>query len=207
MKECRRCSGEKPLADFSPDAAGAQGRDAWCRACRAEAARRRRLNPETRAAQAAKQRERRKDPETAARDRAASRAWKKRNPDKIRAANRSPEKRLNNVAWNKANPAKRLAATLRYQAAHPEIGRVVQQRRRARLALVESTLTQAQWLQIVDDFNGLCAYCLRGDLPLQQEHMRPISKGGANAVGNVVPSCGPCNFKKHTRDLIQSLSA
>lgn len=114
---------------------------------------------------------------------------------------------LANIAWNQDHPERRLAATRRYQAAHPEIVKVSQQRRRARLAQAESTLTHAEWLEILAAFHGRCAYCLRNDLPLQQEHMQPISKGGSHSVTNVVPACGPCNRKKHTRDLLQSLNA
>lgn len=165
----------------------------------------RRASPEAKAREAQRTRERRQDPEKAAQDRATSLAWKKRNPERARAHYATPAKVLYNIAWNKAHPDRRLAAAKRYQARNPEIGKVAQQRRRARLAAVESTLTQAEWLQIVADFNGRCAYCLRDDLPLQQEHMDPLSKRGAHAVGNVVPSCGPCNYRKHTKNLLQFL--
>lgn len=60
------------------------------------------------------------------------------------------------------------------------------------------------WAEIVRlwlTFDKACAYC-RVDTPLddiQAEHVEPISRGGANNLTNLLPSCGPCNSDK--RDL------
>ena len=54
-------------------------------------------------------------------------------------------------------------------------------------------------LQRWADFGHRCAYCgASGDL--QIEHVIPISKGGANDLGNVVPACPSCNSSKRSRD-------
>lgn len=51
-------------------------------------------------------------------------------------------------------------------------------------------------------FSRTCAYC--GTLTLlddiQAEHVVPLSRGGANNLTNLLPSCGPCNSDK--RDLL-----
>ena len=49
---------------------------------------------------------------------------------------------------------------------------------------------------------GRCWYCgadLAGALTL--DHVTPRSRGGRNALFNIVPSCGPCNGAKGLRTL------
>ncbi len=45
---------------------------------------------------------------------------------------------------------------------------------------------------------GLCHYCGQKFNPadLTMDHLIPISRGGRNNKGNVVPACKPCNNKK-----------
>lgn len=118
---------------------------------------------------------------------------------------RTPEKLAANAEWNRTHPVERSGYARAYQARNPEIAKVAQQRRRARIAAADSTLTHAEWLQVLDEFNHACGYCLRADVALQQEHMTPIARGGAHTRSNVIPACGPCNYKKHTRDLLEFL--
>lgn len=72
-------------------------------------------------------------------------------------------------------------------------------RRRARLAVVGNTLTADEWLTILAVFDHRCAYCLRGGVSLQQDHVIAISRGGAHTEENVVPACKTCNSKKKDR--------
>lgn len=137
-----------------------------------------------------------------ANDRAASAAWKRANPKRAKVHNSTAEKVENNKRWRAANRDRELAATRRYQAAHPEVAAVSQQRRRARLLNTESRLTAREWRQILSDFGHACAYCLVTAVPLHQEHMTPLSRGGEHTTENVVPSCAPCNYRKHTKDLL-----
>lgn len=54
-------------------------------------------------------------------------------------------------------------------------------------------------------FDKSCAYC-RKPLALtdvQAEHVVPISRGGANNIGNLLPSCMPCNADKRDLSLSQ----
>ncbi len=45
-------------------------------------------------------------------------------------------------------------------------------------------------------WNRKCAYCEKGDLPLQVEHLIPKVRGGSNRVSNLTLACGDCNQKK-----------
>ncbi|WP_082581198.1 HNH endonuclease [Leifsonia sp. Root227] len=51
-------------------------------------------------------------------------------------------------------------------------------------------------------FDKTCAYCRKATqlADIQAEHVYPLSRGGANNLTNLLPSCGPCNSDK--RDLL-----
>ena len=206
-KACTRCGVDKPLEEFTPQRTGKYGRLAYCRPCNAEYVRARSQDPEFKALKAEKQRSRRQDPAKAASDRVTSARWKAQNRERALTHNRTPEKLAYNIAWGKANRDKKLAATKRYQAKNPEISAVSRQRRRARLLNTGSTLTQAQWRAILEAFNHRCGYCLASGVPLQQEHMTPLSRGGAHDESNVIPACAACNYSKHTKTLLEFLAA
>ena len=54
--------------------------------------------------------------------------------------------------------------------------------------------------QRFNEFGNCCAYCGSGG-DMQIEHVEPISEGGAHDIGNIVPSCWPCNANKRTSDM------
>jgi 5-methylcytosine-specific restriction endonuclease McrA len=49
--------------------------------------------------------------------------------------------------------------------------------------------------------SGVCAYC--GETgKMAVDHVLPVSKGGRHAIGNLLPTCLPCNSSKHAKLLI-----
>lgn len=66
-------------------------------------------------------------------------------------------------------------------------------RRRARKRqAVINDFTAAQWKAMQIAYNHCCAYCgKRYKGKLTQDHITPLSKGGANTVSNIVPSRQP----------------
>ena len=82
-----------------------------------------------------------------------------------------------------------------YRQGHLELCCMYSQRRRARRRLLPATLTVEQWEQIKKDFDGKCAYCGE-ELPLEQEHFLPLTKGGEYTVDNIIPACRSCNCSK-----------
>lgn len=205
LKTCVACAVAKDRGEFSPRRQARDGLYSYCRPCAAAKTRSANSDPERRARKAAYQRERRSNPETAARDRQTSLRWKASNPERAQAHSRTPEKLAANAAWNARHPEQRSAYARAYRARNPEVSKVSQQRRRARKAQTASTLAQSEWVQILEDFNYSCAYCLVAGVPLQQEHMTPLSRGGEHDRSNVVPSCASCNYRKHTRTLLEFL--
>lgn len=67
---------------------------------------------------------------------------------------------------------------------------------RARVRSLPATLTLEEWTRTVSDFEGLCSYCMAAPVAVL-EHFIPVTRGGGTTAGNCLPSCGPCNGRKH----------
>lgn len=57
------------------------------------------------------------------------------------------------------------------------------------------THTKADWSKLVRRFGGKCAYCGAGKAE-HRDHVIPITRGGTDSIGNILPSCAPCNLSK-----------
>lgn len=105
--------------------------------------------------------------------------------------------------YNKQHRSKNLETikehNRRYDREHLEERRIGKQKYRARKNMLINTLTIEQWENIKLYFNNECAYCGKA-LPLAQEHLIPVSKGGEYTHNNIVPSCKACNCSKNNRD-------
>ncbi|MFF7127214.1 HNH endonuclease [Streptomyces sp. NPDC008240] len=51
--------------------------------------------------------------------------------------------------------------------------------------------------------HGECAYCGESSAALHQEHIVPISRGGTDGIGNLVPACSNCNLSKGDRTVME----
>lgn len=70
--------------------------------------------------------------------------------------------------------------------------------RRARAAGATGTFRWGDVVKLWAAFGKACAYC-RQPLELQDmqaEHVIALARGGANNIGNILPSCAPCNSDK-----------
>lgn len=120
-------------------------------------------------------------------DQAARRKqWRQTHPDRLLAENRKYI-----PLWRANNPT-----------ASASISRKAKEARRTRLNNVINDLTSVQWQDILQTFNHACAYCLAQDVPLEQEHMQPISRGGQHTEANVIPACVNCNRRKSSKSLL-----
>jgi 5-methylcytosine-specific restriction endonuclease McrA len=52
---------------------------------------------------------------------------------------------------------------------------------------------------LLEKWGRQCAYCHKGNRPLQVEHIMPKTRGGTNRVSNLTLACEPCNQKKGDR--------
>jgi 5-methylcytosine-specific restriction endonuclease McrA len=76
---------------------------------------------------------------------------------------------------------------------------------RALSAGVVSTLTEGEWLAILDAQEGRCLYC-DDRTWLTVEHLIPISRRGENTAANVIAVCSLCNSQKGATDLFTWLA-
>lgn len=128
-------------------------------------------------------------PEARAKQAAAQRAWAHRvretNPEKARATDRAHRERA------KAKDPERVRARNGLANNHA----------RAQRAGVESAFGMREWEATLAAFGKGCAYCGAPNCFLDMDHVVPFSAGGANVLGNVAPSCRPCNAQKFNRTL------
>jgi hypothetical protein len=187
VKVCTKCGG---LGPFGKNKSRKDGLQCWCKQC-------------LRAYGAA----------NAVRIRARANAWAKNNLARIRARRKAwtaEERAADNarhIAWRLLHPEAHKASQQKYNKSNAEKRAVLTQRRRAALRGVPSTLTQQEWLEILEYFNWTCAYCLRTGLKRTMEHVIPVSRGGGTTAENIVPACGKCNSKKRNRWVLCMLSA
>ena len=60
----------------------------------------------------------------------------------------------------------------------------------------------SEWEKLLRRHNGKCAYC--GERPAEhKDHIIPISKGGTDAIGNILPACRECNLSKGNKLLAE----
>ena len=73
--------------------------------------------------------------------------------------------------------------------------------RRAHEAGVMADFTQEQWEEMLVGFENKCAYCRKEFPPgeLEQDHIVPVSRGGAYTKTNVFPACAICNQSKGSK--------
>ena len=145
-----------------------------------------------------------------------ARRWYAANPERIRERGRqwraaNPEFqrqwRAANHEWvrerdrqYRAANAERIRERYRqWRAANHEWRRERNQRRKSRKRALPATLTLTEWRAILAAFGHKCAYCGASRKKLTQDHVHPLSKGGAYTVQNIVPACGRCNSAKGNR--------
>lgn len=54
---------------------------------------------------------------------------------------------------------------------------------------------------LLEKWHRECAYCGKGNTPLQVEHMHPKSRGGTGRISNLTLACEPCNQRKGNRPI------
>jgi 5-methylcytosine-specific restriction endonuclease McrA len=147
------------------------------------------------------------------------RAWRIANPDAARARIRASHathrdselayRRIYNQAhrddllaagraYNEAHRQERRAYSAAYRKLHPEECLARSHVWRARLVNASGTHTAKEWREKIELLGGCCVYCGRSDRPLSRDHKTPLSRGGSNAIENIVPACRSCNSRKRT---------
>ena len=199
-KTCSKCHARKDASEFRMrERQGAMYRNASCRACDAKYMRERPIEHRRRLAQKwqakAKAVGRKRPPRVltleqreASRQRSSEYYYKNRE-----------ERLAKERAKRGADPEKFRAAVRERHRRDPSAAKNAYHKRKARLIGNGATLTRAQWKSIIAWFANRCAYCGIECERLTQDHVIPISRGGAHDAQNVVPACRHCNARKYAR--------
>ena len=131
------------------------------------------------------------------------RLWRRTNHDKVALAEKASReqhkehyKQLHRT-WRIANRNRLLEYQRLNIGKRREQKRWTQQRRRSRAAInTDKPLKRDQWQALIALYRHRCAYCGTKAKQLQQDHIIPISRGGADSIDNIVPACPSCNGRK-----------
>lgn len=85
-----------------------------------------------------------------------------------------------------------------YQKANPEKKAVLENRRRARKAGNGGSHTLEERREKFARLGDVCYYC-GDDSKLTVDHLTPLSRGGTDAIDNIVPACRSCNSRKNAK--------
>ena len=205
LKECTHCEKVLPVSAFSRASDSLTGLRSWCKACiKAWRSARREQRAEYN-----RQYWRRKHEECLANQRCYLRQWRKKHPEENRerqheyrkahpdAVRRYEEEYRRNHQGQIATRAAKYRQTENGRAK----GRGARSRRRARLAGLMCSLTEFQWQAALSYFDNCCAYCGASNVVLAQEHVVPLTRGGAYIAANIVPACKSCNSSKNDASL------
>lgn len=196
---CRKCQHSLPDEDFRRDRHGYL--QSACRRCESAAALRRYY--ETR---------------EAALPRMA--AWRKANPDKVKAnrrkwLDRSVEHRKKMFAAYRTQHRDRLSAKRRmwyrsnrahaqtYRREHPGDRLRHRHTYRARKRANGGTFTQQEWQALCVKYQHRCLCCGKSEpeIKLTADHVIPLSLGGRNDITNLQPLCHSCNSSKNAKHI------
>lgn len=148
------------------------------------------------------------------RNRVKSRRWYDADPERGRARGRrhyarhAQEQRERTRRWYYSDPEHAREVARRWREANPDYYRSYERDpdtvrihthlRRARLHAAEGTFTTAEFRTLCELYDHKCAYCGE-QRPLTADHATPLSRGGSNDITNILPACGSCNSRKHTK--------
>lgn len=187
MKLCRGCGQEKEADQFPVNKSSPDGLHSRCKACRADKAKARRDRPEFKAAEAKRLAEH----------------YQANRPEILDARKRRYEKNkvrelLRNKAWSDANREYHRALNRQWSKRNPVAARALVARRRALEAGADGRYTKKDVDALMVDQGGLCnaCHCSLEASGYHVDHVMPISKGGANDIGNLQLLCPTCNRSK-----------
>lgn len=125
--------------------------------------------------------------------------YRSENRDKIRESKKQ---------YRKANLARfresKRVYQKQYRQANPELPKMYNHKRRARVKGAGGSYTQEQLKECINFFNGCCAYTgeqLERDNKYHIDHIKAVSKGGTSFIYNLVPATAEANLSKGNKDL------
>jgi len=150
------------------------------------------------------------------------RTWREKHPEKNmeycrKYAEANQDKIREKARARKSSPEERKKASIQAAIRYRENREVLKEKSRVAQKLMSSeqrfvrnhryrankmgsigSVTENEVRLLVNYYERTCAYCLNREAT-QIDHIVPLSRGGANGIENLVPSCGLCNTRKNSR--------
>ena len=173
IARCSRCDTVKPGGEFYRSKTTLSGLQSWCKQCVGGYIKRRY----------------REEPEFRERILDNTRDWTANNKDRHEIANQQ---------WRDRNRDRLSQYAREYHKRNPEVARRANRKRRSRqFQAVCVPYTDEQLAQRWEYYGGNCWIC--GDKATATDHVKPLSKGGAEMLCNLRPACQPCNSRKRDK--------
>jgi len=75
------------------------------------------------------------------------------------------------------------------------------QMRRRRKIKMGGHHSERDWIRLLNRYDGRCAYC--GEPATARDHVFPLTRGGTDTIGNILPACTHCNVSKYNLFLVE----
>lgn len=200
-KYCPKCQQTLDLDMFGPNKYRKDGLQSYCTPCRKGYYHEEKAKDPTKHylrskkwRETNKEYKAQKDREWAEKNREKTREYKRRWKENHKEQNRQINKEyclknkeirsIKNREWRKNNPEKH---------------RLKEARRRARKR--QNGIFEVSDKEVKRMLQKPCFYC--GGKSEHIEHIIPIARGGAHSIGNLVQSCGDCNWSKNSRLIVE----
>jgi 5-methylcytosine-specific restriction endonuclease McrA len=135
---------------------------------------------------------------------AHTKAWRKRNVDKMREANRrqyanNPQHRQSvKNAWREANVDKIKAFQKKYRLNH--LPKMAEKQHKRRAKMRSNGVYQISEKELIKLYSFPCIACGTTDR-VTIDHIIPIARGGTHSIGNLQSLCLKCNSSKNHRTM------
>lgn len=91
-------------------------------------------------------------------------------------------------------------ASARYRRAHPDRRSNLKRKRRVAKFNTAFVLSEEAWVALVEITGSVCLCCQKKK-KMTQDHILPLTRGGAHELDNIQPLCVSCNSRKSTKDV------
>jgi 5-methylcytosine-specific restriction endonuclease McrA len=98
------------------------------------------------------------------------------------------------AAWFQRNKARVYAKRKEDRARLREHDRKARLNRRGK-----GNVEWSEWQGLIEEFASHCAYCGKPVEKPEPDHVVPLSRGGLNEIGNLLPACRSCNASKNKK--------
>ena len=132
---------------------------------------------------------------------------KKREMDRQYAKDHAEEANAKTKKWYREHHDQARASRKAYKQTHLDQKHASDKKRKAlqRGASTAERFTAADWEEMKRAYGFRCVYCDRKMQRLTQDHLTPLSKGGAHTKANILPACQSCNSRKHAGSVLISV--